>query len=178
MATEPLNVNRALSLVFITAALTLVVLLAGKSAVDPGAPSRELIGQPIPELKAAGWLNGEPSIDKGEVLVIEGWATWCPHCPQVTRQLVRLRREYAGKGVAFVGLTPEPKSKLDQIREACNTLGVDWPNGYGAEETMFSLKMEGLPMVYIVGKDRRIRWTRFSDGTLEQAIDDALAETL
>src|SRR5262245_28918532 len=41
------------------------------------------IGDPLPPLSAAGWLNGEPPAPNApgvRLLVVDAWGSWCPHC--------------------------------------------------------------------------------------------------
>src|SRR5215210_2682111 len=43
----------------------------------------------------------------GKVLLVNLWATWCGPCRMETPELVRLHKEYQGRGVEMIGLSTE-----------------------------------------------------------------------
>ena len=42
---------------------------------------------------------------KGDVLVLDFWATWCGPCITEIPEFNRLQEKYAGKGVKVIGVT-------------------------------------------------------------------------
>ena len=53
---------------------------------------------------------------KGKAVVVNLWATWCPPCVAEFPDLVKLRENYAAKGLEVVGVSmdePEDRSKVD-----------------------------------------------------------------
>src|SRR5260221_4743163 len=92
------------------------------------------VGDPLPPLRAAGWINGPaPALDAPgmRLQVVDVWAAWCPFCRLTAPGLVRLHRKYADRGVAFLSIT-------SMGREAAEAFGrqfqVPWPSGYGLPE--------------------------------------------
>jgi len=57
-----------------------------------------LEGKRAPKLEGATLLTGKPA-------VIFFWAHWCPDCRAEVPDLVRLKKEFSGKGLAFIGPT-------------------------------------------------------------------------
>ena len=54
----------------------------------------------------------------GKVLVVNLWATWCGPCRMEIPEYERVRKEYAGRGVEFVGLTAEdPRTSAERVRQ-------------------------------------------------------------
>jgi thiol-disulfide isomerase/thioredoxin len=133
-----------------------------------------------PEIKAAGWVNGEaPTKEslKGKVVVVCVWATWCGPCQKEAPHLVQVHRQFADRGVVFLGLTSDGEDQLANIHRFLNTFGITWPNGYGAIETMRALNAEFIPALYVIGADGQLLWVQQEDGgRLESAIELALRD--
>ncbi len=64
------------------------------------------IGDPAPALQVEAFLRGEaiPEFEKGQVYVVEFWATWCAPCIQAMPHLSALQAEYGERGVTIVGV--------------------------------------------------------------------------
>lgn len=89
--------------------------------------------------------------------------------------LVQTYRHYKDRGVAFVGLTAEGESELPKIKAFLKEEGIPWPNGYGAGATLEALGVEGFPTIYVVTRNGNILWDSMRPGTIEGAIERALA---
>ena len=75
-------------------------------AQDPGevllaARLNDPVGQPQ---ALAQW--------QGKVLVVNFWATWCPPCLKEIPEFVRLQQRYGPKGVQFVGIAIDDKTRV------------------------------------------------------------------
>ncbi|MEO8129008.1 MAG: redoxin family protein [Bryobacteraceae bacterium] len=57
-----------------------------------------LEGKAAPKLEGVAWPPGKPA-------VLFFWAHWCPDCRAEVPDLLRLKKEFASKGLAFVGPT-------------------------------------------------------------------------
>ena len=67
------------------------------------APAGELaIGDPAPQLELKQFVKGKPvAIQKGELYVIEFWATWCGPCVESIPHLTELQKKLA-EGLAKI----------------------------------------------------------------------------
>ena len=87
----------------------LMPVQAGDLTSDPGIgltviPEAER-GEPL-ELAGVD-LDGEPlalSDSRGEVTVVNSWATWCPPCRTEMPEFAEVADKLDGKGVTFVGI--------------------------------------------------------------------------
>jgi thiol-disulfide isomerase/thioredoxin len=81
---------------------------AGWLQVRDRAVQVELLGQAAPEIEVANWVLGEPtSLGKlrGQVVLLEFWATWCRPCLELLPRLRELHQRYADRGLAVLALT-------------------------------------------------------------------------
>ncbi len=135
-------------------------------------------GNPLPPIHAEGWLNG-PGVTseslKGKVVVVDAWAYWCGPCLAEAPHLVSAYDEFHPRGVVFVGLTGDHASDESDMKGFLEKAKVAWPCGYGANETLVALETQYIPQVWVVGADGKIRWNTDVPGSLEDAIEEALA---
>lgn len=74
-------------------------------------------------------LDGEPftlSDHRGEVVVLNFWATWCMPCIAEMPELDALQRELGDEGVQVVGVSQDTGG-ADEIRPFAAELGVSYP---------------------------------------------------
>ena len=162
-----------------SAALLMLLVVAIAGCELPSTSSATVqVGTPLPPLAAEGWIGQEPSAEelKGQVVVVQCWAYWCGPCREEAPEVVENYVRYRNRGVKFIGLTPDGASDLTKIQEAIGELSMQWPHGYGAQETLSELNVTFLPTLIVVGRDGRVAWVNFTEGTLQQAIEKALAE--
>ena len=81
-----------------------IVLLGGSTlAGSPAAVRRPAIGPGPVAVDAAG-LRQKLAQQRGRVIVLNMWATWCPPCVHEFPDLVKLDRAYQKRGVVVIGL--------------------------------------------------------------------------
>lgn len=131
-------------------------------ALTAGAAKQE--AQPIPEDLSLTALDGR-KVDfaelRGEVVLLDFWATWCKPCREATPYLARLHRRMDGKPFVLVGVSADgDRAALDaylaeeevpwpQIwdgsRQLTRAFGVDsWPS-------YIVLDHEGRPVSKLTG---------------------------
>jgi thiol-disulfide isomerase/thioredoxin len=136
-------------------------------------------GSPMPSIQAAGWINGSapsPESLKGKVLVVDAWAYWCGPCLAEAPHLVASYDTFHNRGVVFIGLTGDRGKNILDMKRFLQDGKIPWPCAYGAGQTLDALGVQGIPQVWVVGADGKIRWNFDSEGSLDNAIEDALAE--
>ncbi len=72
---------------------------AGVAAVKDRHAMADLV---MPELNGVSWRLSE---HRGEVVLINYWATWCGPCREETPGLIDLARDYRYKGLSIVGVS-------------------------------------------------------------------------
>ena len=77
----------------------------------------------VAQLDGGTWRMSE---HRGQVVLVNFWATWCGPCWEETPGLIRLSRELGAKGLAVVGVAIDEGS-ADKVRKFVNDFGVPYP---------------------------------------------------
>ena len=158
----------------------LPLMLAGcaGTTATPAATTQALAAQP----SAAGasvsdiTLSTYPgrgkhsfSADRGQVVVIDAWATWCGPCVRSLPQLQALKQDYAKRGVQVWAVSvDEDRAQIPTFLAAAKVdlpILLD-PGGFVLEE---KLKLKQMPTTWVVDRSGRVRFTQESfDGNLAE----------
>lgn len=96
---------------------------------------------------------------RGQVFVINVWASWCSPCRAEIPELKRIHKDYRGRGVEFVGLTTEdPKEGAEAVRKFVAELKMDYKLGFIDSEAAQRLLngRPSIPQTFIVAADGRV----------------------
>lgn len=83
-------------------------VLDGLTVIRDQRTQISLIGNPAPEISIKDWINSEPlvlSSQRGNVVLLEFWATWCKPCHAMFPKIKKLHDEYAARGLRVIALT-------------------------------------------------------------------------
>lgn len=116
---------------------------------------------------------------RGQVVVIDFWATWCGPCVASMPGLMDVMQAFKGKPVTFITLNQGESA--EQVKKFIERRKWDLPvamDGSGAIAGKYSV--DGIPHTVLVGKDGKVEWTHtgFSaEGAakLTEAINKALS---
>lgn len=121
---------------------------------------------------------------RGQVVVLNVWASWCAPCRAEAPSLAALAKEYADKGVQLVGL--DTRDSDVSARAFAAKYGLTYPNLVdrdGQLQLLFadSLPPQAIPSTLVIDADGRVAARalgRSSESTLRAMIDPLLAGTL
>lgn len=172
----------------LAAALLSVALTAAFGLIDQRRLAL-LTGRELPDYPAAGGvdlvgLDGEPwRLDKlrGDIVVLEFWATWCGPCIAEIDDYNQLAADYEAKGVKLVAVTMQ-SGDADDVAAFVRRHGITYPVALG-DNTVWEAfgPMWGFPTTLLVDRDWRVRRTWEGAGgnkmrELRAALDELLAE--
>ena len=88
---------------------------------------------------------------RGQVVVLDFWATWCKECRQTIPQVARLAEAFASSGLVVVGVN-EGESPADVMTSA-RDLGIAYPIALDPE-LAFADRMgaQSLPMLVVIDR--------------------------
>ncbi|MCX4245658.1 TlpA family protein disulfide reductase [Paraliomyxa miuraensis] len=157
----------------------------GKGDEAAGGPSgASAIGQPAPTL-AARTIDGEPvalSDFRGQVVLVNIWATWCKPCTKELPELARLQRELSAQGFTVLGVSIDKRQMLPRVRSMVTAYQLGYPVLFDPESRAVNdWNVRGYPTTVLVGRDGTIRWRRDgmihpNDPELSKQLETALAQ--
>ena len=122
---------------------------------DPSAKPSALIGKPAPAF-ALERLAGGGRVDldrlRGQVVVVNFWASWCTECIVEHPDLVAAWQRYRDAGVVFVGVNFEDEAS--SARAFMAERGGDWPVVEDpGSSTALAYGVYGIPETFFIGRD-------------------------
>jgi cytochrome c biogenesis protein CcmG/thiol:disulfide interchange protein DsbE len=115
---------------------------------------------------------------RGQVVIINFWASWCPPCRDEAPYLEATWRKYKDRGVVFIGVDyvdarPNALAYIDEFE-------ITYPNGPDIGERISeAYRIEGVPETFYVDKAGRLRGVHIgplSPPILDNKIEELLAE--
>ncbi len=112
---------------------------------------------------------------RGKVVVVNFWASWCIPCRQEAPVLENTWRKYKDRGVVFVGV--DYVDSESEARKFIQEFNVTYPNGPDlGTDISRRYHMQGVPETYFVGKDGQLYGNHI--GPIDQATLSAKIEDL
>lgn len=136
---------------------------------------------PAPDFTITGFngLTVTLSELRGQVVIINFWASWCPPCREEAAYLEQTWRRYKDQGVVFIGVdyVDTEKAALAYIKEFDITY-INGPDIGTRISDAYNIK--GVPETFFVAKNGEIRGMHIGplkSPELDQKIDELLAES-
>lgn len=143
-------------------------------------PAMALVGKPAPDFTLDNLAGEKVTLSKlkGDVVVLDFWATWCGPCVQSMPGLQKLAKETESDGVkVFAVNLMEDKPTVEEFLKSHNlTLkALLDTEGKVAEE----YKAQAIPQTVVIGKDGVVRNVFIGAGPdTEQKLHDAVKEAV
>ncbi len=157
-------------------------VLADAGAPIAPAPQSGPIAQnfSLPQINQHGSFN--LSAQKGKVVLIDFWATWCAPCQKAIPKLQELYSKYQGAGLVVVGVSVNDPGDAAEAKTMLSSLGAKYPNvidGDHAVAKTFSLST--MPTTVVLDKAGVVRFTHagYHSGdelTFEQEVKSLLTQ--
>ena len=97
-------------------------------------PSTLFAGRlPDPAFKTLDGHSHKLSALRGQIVVVNFWATWCGPCQEELPRLTQIAASYAGKPVSFVFISIDAPKDRAKIPNALAKLRVDFDSWVGAD---------------------------------------------
>lgn len=117
---------------------------------------------------------------RGQVVLLNFWASWCGPCREEMPQLDRLYRKYQSAGFTLLGLSVDDDPKA--AGAMADKLGVVFPVLLDSDKQVSkTYDLSAMPSTVLIDRDGRVRYLHrgYRDGfiaTYEQQIRDLLKD--
>lgn len=141
--------------------LTLLVTLIA-ALVTPALQAETLSG-PAPDFTLASntGKNIRLSELRGQVVLINFWASWCGPCRQELPELDKLYQRYQAAGFTILGVNAE--SDMSDADRLLKKIPVSFPILYDTEKSVSKmLKADAMPTTVIVDRNGQLRYKHLS----------------
>lgn len=133
--------------------------------------------------------QGKLASYKGDIVVVDNWATWCVPCVERFPHMVELYQKYRSKGVRFISMCLDDRDDPDALRRAEQFLVAQHATfeNYRMDEVVpdafEKLDLLGIPAVFVYDRSGKLRYRltgddpnhQFTDADVEGAIEKLLA---
>jgi thiol-disulfide isomerase/thioredoxin len=162
------------------------------------------IGSKAPALELSNWLKGKPitKFEKGNVYVLDFWATWCGPCIRAMPHMTEVQKKYEKKGVRILGVSvweSSPSGVKSFVEKKGDGMGYSvaqdaapafpdgveegsreaqqWTvaNGAMSKTWMKASGRNGIPTVFIVDGKGNIAWIGNPMGGMDSALESIVA---
>jgi thiol-disulfide isomerase/thioredoxin len=141
----------------------------------PAADRKSVTQFALPDLTGKEWKLTD---HRGEVVLLNFWATWCEPCREETPGIVRLANQYKGRGLAVAGVLMDD-DKEAPVKEFVDEYRMRYPVLVPPSDSSLLSAISALPTTLLF--DRHGRVVRRYEGAVPESqfrrdIESTLAE--
>lgn len=125
-------------------------LAVGASAAEPSAPPK------FPDLEFAGEEGGSVRLSdlKGNVVLLNVWATWCGPCKMELPIVQKMYDTYSDRNFVVVAVNVDADRR--RVPQFLKQFNISIPVYFASPEDAGPLTATGIPSTFILGPDRTL----------------------
>jgi peroxiredoxin len=121
------------------------------AAVTPSTPAPDFT------LRSVGGPNLRLQEQRGRVVMVNFWATWCAPCRQEMPQLNKLYDKYRASGFVLLGVNIDDDA--GRATELASKLGLKFPVLLDTDKAVSRLyELSSMPTTVLIDRDGRVRY--------------------
>ncbi|RIK02408.1 MAG: thiol-disulfide oxidoreductase [Candidatus Brocadia sp.] len=132
-------------------------------------------GDSVNKIKLAD-LNALIEGNKGKVVIVDLWSTWCPPCRKEIPGFINLYNKHRSKGVEIIGIAFD-ENGVEVVPPAVKKMGINYPVYLGGGDIAEAHDLQAYPTTLVYGKDGKIA-SRHVGFVSEKEFDDEIGMLL
>jgi len=131
-----------------------VALTVGVSSIFAGGKSLK-VGDTLPDLSAFGLVGKMPDALKGQVVLLDFWASWCGPCQQSFPVMDELHQKYSSKGLVILAIN------VDESAAAMKGFLQEHPVKFtilhdATKKLVSTANIGSMPTSLVIGRDGKV----------------------
>ena len=132
-------------------------------------------GDAVKKLKLAE-LNALLESNKGKVVILDLWASWCPPCRKEIPGFINLYKKYKDKGLEIIGVAFDENGS-EVVPPFMKKMGINYPVYLDGGDIARKYDLQAYPTTLIYGKDGKVA-NKHTGYVSEEEFDDELSNLL
>ena len=149
----------------------------GKNLANMRSDAKSLVGSVISiEGVTLAKTRYSSADDRGQIVLVDFWATWCEPCRKGLPELKTLQENYGGDRFSIVGINLD--KELDELREYADEHQLNWPNiiDADAERIANAYSVVTIPTFILLDTHGKALFVSNRIADVKPAVERALAD--
>ncbi|MBE7446623.1 MAG: redoxin domain-containing protein [Planctomycetia bacterium] len=118
-------------------------------------------------------LNSLLESNKGKVVIVDLWATWCPPCRKEIPGFINLYNKYKTNGVEIIGIAFDENGP-EVVPPFIKKTGINYPVYLGGDDIAEAHDLRAYPTTIVYGKNGKVA-SRHIGYVSEKDFDDEIS---
>ncbi len=122
--------------------------------------------------------NFQLADQKGKVILIDFWATWCGPCVREMPSIIKYYNEFKDSGFDIIGISLD--ADFDKLQNYINENNIEWNIAFSGEDwndpTAAMYKVKAIPSTFLIDKNGILRYVDLRGEDLRKAIMELIEE--
>ena len=147
-------------LVLASAAAVLFAVIGPRTGGTPGHVKPVSARQPMNDFSLRDLSGGRWTLSahRGQVVLVNFWATWCAPCREETPGLIRLAKDYRSRGLSVAGITQDDNPAA-VVPAFIRNYGVIYPVLLPDSTFVLGNEIDSLPTTFLIDRQGRVAKT-------------------